>query len=48
MARLRDEAHGIGADVVVAMRFDTSPITAEMVEVVAYGTAVRIERPDAR
>lgn len=41
MARLSDEAHGIGADVVVAMRFDTSPITDEMVEV-AYGLRVSV------
>ena len=40
--RLKDEASDLGADAVVAMRFDTTAITDEMVEVVAYGTAVAV------
>lgn len=42
VARLRDSAFEMGADAVVAMRFDTTAITDEMVEVAAYGTAVTV------
>jgi uncharacterized protein YbjQ (UPF0145 family) len=40
LARLQDAAFEAGANAVVAMRFDTTAITDEMVEVAAYGTAV--------
>lgn len=44
LARLKDAAFDMGADAVVAMRFDTTAITDEMVEVAAYGTAVSVTR----
>ncbi|MPN22757.1 L-fuculokinase [bioreactor metagenome] len=39
MARMALGAH---ADAVVGMRFDTCQVSAEVIEVVAYGTAVRL------
>lgn len=40
LGRMAAEAEGLGADAVVGMRFDTAEVGREMVEVVAYGTAV--------
>jgi uncharacterized protein YbjQ (UPF0145 family) len=34
----------VGADAVVSMRFDSSEIGQQFTEIVAYGTAVRLER----
>lgn len=39
--KLKDEAQKMGADAVVMMRFDSGSIAAEMMTVVAYGTAVK-------
>ncbi len=41
--RLVENASLMGADAVTAMRFDSSEIGETMTEVVAYGTAVRME-----
>ena len=43
LARLATEAEGLGADAVVGVRFDAAEVGREMVEVVAYGTAVVLE-----
>jgi uncharacterized protein YbjQ (UPF0145 family) len=40
--RLVDEASGLGADAILAMRFDASEIGGGWQEICAYGTAVRI------
>ena len=42
--RLVMNAQLMGADAVVMMRFDSGSIGQTMNEVVAYGTAIRIER----
>ena len=34
----------MGADAIVAVRFDSSEIGAQFTEIVAYGTAVKVER----
>mgnify|MGYP006274796481 CR=1 FL=1 len=44
LARLADEAGALGADGVVALRLQTSAIADRVSEVIAYGTAVRLER----
>ncbi len=36
-------AHQLGANAVVAMRYDANEITDGITEVLAYGTAVRVE-----
>jgi uncharacterized protein YbjQ (UPF0145 family) len=41
--RMVQNAQAMGADAVVMMRFDSSEIGGYMTEVVAYGTAVRLE-----
>jgi len=43
MERLRQEAKSRGANAILMMRFDSSDIGQQMNEVVAYGTAVRIQ-----
>lgn len=43
MARMAQEAKELGADAVVEMRLCTSPIWGPAVEVMAYGTAVKIK-----
>ncbi|MEM9144709.1 MAG: YbjQ family protein [Pseudomonadota bacterium] len=40
--RMADEARGMGADAVVAVRMTTAAIAASSSEVLAYGTAVRL------
>src|SRR4051812_48971747 len=42
--RLKDAAREVGANAVVAMRFDCNEIADIMSEVAAYGTAVRVRR----
>jgi uncharacterized protein YbjQ (UPF0145 family) len=42
--RLIDNARLLGANAVVAMRFDSSEISQQLTEIVAYGTAV-VVRP---
>jgi uncharacterized protein YbjQ (UPF0145 family) len=39
--RLVEEAGGMGADAIVAFRFDTSELGSTWTEICAYGTAVR-------
>ena len=43
--RLRQAARDVGADSVIAMRYETTALTDEMVHVVAYGTAVMTKLP---
>ena len=45
LARMAAEAEGLGADAVVGVRFDAAEVGREMVEVVAYGTAVAHQDP---
>ncbi|NKF20812.1 YbjQ family protein [Solimonas marina] len=42
--RLVKNASAMGADGVVMMRFDSSEIAQTMSEIVAYGTAVKLQR----
>jgi uncharacterized protein YbjQ (UPF0145 family) len=42
--RLIANAHEMGANAVVMMRFDSGEIASSMNEVVAYGTAVKLAR----
>lgn len=48
ISRLEEHAKSIGANAVVSMRFDSSELGQSMTEVVAYGTAVVVERDDAK
>ncbi|HVT78377.1 MAG TPA: heavy metal-binding domain-containing protein [Acidimicrobiales bacterium] len=48
VALLRAEAAALGANAVLAMRFDTGEIGNTMNEVAAYGTAVFVEPVGAR
>jgi uncharacterized protein YbjQ (UPF0145 family) len=43
IARMALEADELGANAVVEVRFDTAEVGREMVEIVAYGTAVIVE-----
>lgn len=42
--RMVDNARLMGADAVIAVRFDSSEIGGQFTEIVAYGTAVTIDR----
>jgi uncharacterized protein YbjQ (UPF0145 family) len=42
--RMQDDAEGLGADAIVCVRFVTSEIMTGAAELLAYGTAVRVER----
>lgn len=44
MKRLMEKAESMGANAVVELRFDTSEISNYMTEIVAYGTAVKVEK----
>jgi uncharacterized protein YbjQ (UPF0145 family) len=44
LARLCEEAAAVGANAVLAMRFDSGDIGNIMNEVAAYGTAVKVKR----
>ena len=47
LAPMVAEAAGLGANAIVGMRFDTAEVGHDMVEVVAYGTAVIVvDGPD--
>jgi uncharacterized protein YbjQ (UPF0145 family) len=46
MDRMIDNARLLGANAVIAMRFDSSEIGQQLTEIVAYGTAV-VVRPSA-
>lgn len=41
--RMIENANLLGADGIVAVRFDSSEIGQQMTEIVAYGTAVKLE-----
>jgi uncharacterized protein YbjQ (UPF0145 family) len=41
--RMIDEAKALGADAIVAVRFESSTITQAASEVLAYGTAVKLK-----
>ena len=45
LARMAAEAEELGANAVVGMRFDSAEVGHEMVEVVAYATAVVLQDP---
>jgi uncharacterized protein YbjQ (UPF0145 family) len=45
LARMAAEAEELGADAVVWVRFDSAEVGREMVEIVAYGTAVLLQDP---
>ena len=42
--RMIANAHLLGADAIIAVRFDSSEIGQGMTEILAYGTAVRLVR----
>jgi len=42
--RMSDNARLLGADAIVAVRFDSSEIGQQFTEIVAYGTAVKVDR----
>ena len=42
--RLRDAARDVGANAIIAMRFDCNELGSNMTEVAAYGTAVTVQR----
>ncbi len=46
MDRMIDNARLLGANAVIAMRYDSSEIGGQLTEIVAYGTAV-VARPTA-
>lgn len=41
--RLREEAHALGANAVVSLRFVSTEIASGAAEMLAYGTAVKLE-----
>src|SRR5215207_3580921 len=43
LARMERAALGLGANAVIGMRFDSAEVGREMVEIVAYGTAVVLQ-----
>ena len=43
VAQMAMEAHSLGANAVVSVRFDTAAVGYDMSEIVAYGTAAIIE-----
>ncbi len=47
IGRMNKHARNMGADGVVAVRFDTTNIGAGMSEVVVYGTAVKLKKQSA-
>ncbi len=42
--RMVENAQLMGADAVIAVRFDSSEIGQQFTEIVAYGTAVKVDR----
>jgi uncharacterized protein YbjQ (UPF0145 family) len=42
--RMIEEAEGLGANAIIAMRFDTSEMGGNWTEICAYGTAVRVHK----
>ena len=47
LSRLRDHAKELGANAVVSVQFDSSEIGQTMTELLAYGTAVVVEKDTA-
>ena len=45
--RMVDNAGLMGADAIIGVRFDSSEIGGQFTEIVAYGTAVKVERADS-
>ncbi len=43
LSRMAEEAESLGADAVVNIRYETSEIAQGAAEILAYGTAVRLE-----
>jgi len=43
LARMVEEAEGLGANAIVNIRFTTSQIMSSAAEMLAYGTAVRVK-----
>ena len=43
--RMVENARLLGANAIVAMRFDSSEISQQLTEIVAYGTAVVVRPP---
>jgi len=41
--RMLEEAYALGADAVLGVRFSTSMVMSGAAEIIAYGTAVRLE-----
>ena len=41
--RMVENARMLGADAIIAVRFDSSEIGTQFTEIVAYGTAVKVE-----
>jgi uncharacterized protein YbjQ (UPF0145 family) len=46
--RMADHARALGADAVLAMRYDATHVGESSTEVLAYGTAVKLQFPEAR
>src|SRR5262252_2964495 len=44
MERMTAEAEAVGANAIIAMRFDTSEMGPNWTEICAYGTAVRVRK----
>jgi uncharacterized protein YbjQ (UPF0145 family) len=44
MDRMVKNAHAMGADAVIMMRFDSGDIGSNMSEIVAYGTAAKVRK----
>ena len=42
--RMIEEAEALGANAIIAMRFDTSEMGGNWTEICAYGTAVKVHR----
>jgi uncharacterized protein YbjQ (UPF0145 family) len=42
--RMVEEAESLGANAIIAMRFDTSEMGGNWTEICAYGTAVKVHR----
>jgi uncharacterized protein YbjQ (UPF0145 family) len=43
--RMVEEAEALGANAIIAMRFDTSDMGGNWTEICAYGTAVKVHKP---
>ncbi|MBR2568820.1 MAG: heavy metal-binding domain-containing protein [Paenibacillus sp.] len=44
MDRMTANAHAMGGDAIIMMRFDSGDVGQNMSEIVAYGTVVRLKR----